>query len=186
MITIMMIFIMSIIVYSEKVLLIGDSIDRMITHQWCYSNHLKIYHWGEGTIKDGDPYVKQPSFYCRRPYDNDSLAAVHIFSSKPYGPYYLISSKNDKYVDTSIRIIKAIELYIKEYGIPNKVIFNTELWDLRPFYALPEGSNVLHRNNINYKLTLKEWKNNVQAMLKIIKHQLSSYPTVEIGIFNVL
>lgn len=180
----MVIFIVGLIVDSEKVLLIGDSIDRMITHQWCYSNHLKIYHWGEGTIKDGDPYVKQPSFYCRRSYDNDSLAAVHIFSSKPYGPYYLVSSKGDPYVDTSIRVVKALECYIKEYGIPNKVLFNTELWDLRPFYALPEGT-MIQRNSINYRLTLKEWKNHVQAIMKIIRHHLSPYPMVEIGMMSV-
>ena len=80
---------------SRHILLLGDSIDRYLVADWC-SHHNKSepfgvtqeVEWGGSELKYGGHFgvLKSPS-YCMNEL-GDSMAAMHIFGSRPNGPYF--------------------------------------------------------------------------------------------------
>lgn len=126
----------------ERILLIGDSIDRLICHDYCVQ-YGEIYGksrfvwgaWGDHSIKYGDGQSKMPSSLCQEHLENgtlgSSLSSLHVFGSAPFGPYPYINIKQDPFAATVPRIAKAFELYFQQIGIPTRVIINTVLWDTR-------------------------------------------------------
>jgi hypothetical protein len=128
---------------STKVLLLGDSVDRYITEDYCQSEGLNATAWGERYLKysrNRKSVVKfaprnQPAIYCKDRHNN-TLASVHIFGVAATGPYHsgFKSDDNDPYVDTLPRIKKSIEIFISQFGYPTRIILHTAMWDSKYVY----------------------------------------------------
>lgn len=127
-----------------KIFLVGDSFDRYITYYWCNYQfqlgfNVTLFRWGSDSIKYGDRNArKQPSLACHSS-SGASLTALHIFGSKPYGPYLYINPRGDPYVDTVFRVKKGVDLYREQFGVPSIVYFHTSCWD---------ANTILNRENI--------------------------------------
>ena len=90
-----------------SLLLIGDSVDRFFTVEWCEYNHkqLGFFTLSERNSKNkyksniwaiNSPQIKpwvdlfittkdDPYFYCKAAYSNDSVTNVHMLGSSPIG-----------------------------------------------------------------------------------------------------
>jgi hypothetical protein len=118
----------------KNVLLIGDSVDRNMVTYWCKKHGIEkdVSTWGNPNIRNGRK-SKQPTTFCNNT-AGDYFAAVHIFGSSD-GPYLWVDT--DKFSATSIRMRLSIEA-IREIGPLDEVIYNSELWDMRPQYVLQD------------------------------------------------
>ena len=85
-------------VVSFRILLIGDSVDRYIVGDWCWSigldsdgSNANVWssHWGanSGLQYGNSNSKKQPAFICGSIPTEDTIAFVHTFGSNPTGPY---------------------------------------------------------------------------------------------------
>lgn len=125
---------------SERILLIGDSVDRYLVGDWCdYLNshpsqgraNASVKSWGDSSIKyGGQSGVKQPSLLCDVS-PSDSIAFLHIFGSDGNGPYLWVDMR-DPFAPTSRRVKAALGYYKAQVGIPHRILFHSLLWDFRP------------------------------------------------------
>jgi hypothetical protein len=136
---------------SINLLLIGDSVDRYITEDWC--NFIKNHpngkkedvwrqQWADGSIRyNGARGSRVPLYICGSYDTNDSIAFVHHFGSNPRGPYDhgWISSPEDPFVDSEPRIRHALKIYYKKFPPPDRIIYQSVLWDLK---IQKEGSEI--------------------------------------------
>jgi hypothetical protein len=120
-------------VISEKILLLGDSIDRITVHEWCsfkerqgFRVNLTISWCNEYELNRG----AHKWHCCSCQTDNDTIGAVHLFGSAETGPYHH-SVEKDEYEATKIRLTVMIPKYISLYGHPDRVMFHTSQWDAR-------------------------------------------------------
>ena len=120
-------------VISKKILLLGDSIDRITVQEWCsfkerqgFRVNLTSSWCGEYEISRG-PH-KWHCCSCQT--DNDTIGAVHLFGSGESGPYHH-SVHKDEYEPTKIRLTVMIPKFISLYGTPDRVMFHTSQWDAR-------------------------------------------------------
>lgn len=146
---------------SLKILMFGDSVDRLIVAEWCSLLNIKTSQWGDYSIRYGDGRTKQPSMMCENPKTGDSIAALHIFGSKPFGPYLWVETERDKFAKTVPRIQKAIELYINQFDMPTIVFYNSILWDLRIFYV----NGGLNETSPDFNSTLDTWNYDVNERI---------------------
>jgi hypothetical protein len=125
-------------VMAERILLIGDSIDRYLVNDWCEFLHkhnrtAELKSWGDHSIKyGGQSGVKQPSLICQID-ANTSIAFLHIFGSSAFGPYLWVDTRGDPFTATSPRVKAALGFYHDQVGIPDRVLLHTLLWDFRPY-----------------------------------------------------
>ena len=115
---------------SQKVLLLGDSVDRFITSDWCTLQRAEEKVWGDGTIKYSHKNRESAQIMCCD--GNASIAFVHLFGSMPFGPYMYVDNAQDKLANTLPRIEKALFDYFHEFGAPDMIIYQTIMWDFRP------------------------------------------------------
>ena len=119
-----------------NLLLVGDSVDRLTVKEWCFycegSGKTKEYQWGDETLK----YHDLPTYICDCQARNHSVAFVQIFGSRARGPYQsnVRASAQDPYVDTAVRIPRALSLYFRKVGPPDRIIFHRLLWDYQLLY----------------------------------------------------
>jgi hypothetical protein len=138
---------------SFEMLIIGDSLDRLMTFDWC--DHLASFHRQD---RDSNPAIAndprnadynisiwltfpqnltttKPKDYtkgwrCRNPKSGDTLSATHIYGSADTGPYYYgIADDGFNYVDTKPRIQFILENYLAKFGFPDMVFFHSTQWD---------------------------------------------------------
>jgi hypothetical protein len=109
-----------------SILLIGDSVDRNLVLSGCAGLH--IAEFGAGVLA----YEYTPAtHYCSLFYG--SLGNVHMFGSRPDGPYYNPGHvQRDAFEATRLRLPMALQLYAAaNAGVaPNCVIYQTGLYDL--------------------------------------------------------
>ena len=138
----------------------------------------KFWQWGDHTIKYGGQHgTKMPSAICEDIVHytgqsenvgginstaesgiyNNSIAFFHIFNSASRGPYLWIDTR-DPYADTLPRIEKAIELYLQQVGKPTEIIFQSELWDARPYIV---NDQLNSSSNPNWEKALSDFRSNV-------------------------
>jgi hypothetical protein len=126
-------------VASISVLLIGDSVDRYIATDWCYlmgirndglSDTAWDNLWGSGNLKYGRG-LKFPTYICGDRKTNDTVAFVHHYGSPDRGPYYngFANNPGDPNIDSILRIPYALDLYLKEYPLPDRIMYHSALWD---------------------------------------------------------
>ena len=134
----------------KNVLLIGDSVDRNMVTYWCKKHGVvkTASTWGNPNIRDGRK-SKQPTSFCNNS-AGDYFAAVHIFGSSN-GPYLWVDT--DKFSATSIRMKLAVDS-TKEIGPLDEVIYNSELWDMRPQFVQKELEK-------KYELEVKSYEKNL-------------------------
>jgi len=134
---------------SNSLLLLGDSVDRGIVHAWCKKhgegNPIGLKNetwaisrdWGDGSIlyKPQRWIRNTPTHMCENSL-GDRIATAHLLGSASRQPYFhtIQISPNDSYSDTEARVARAIELYKKEFGYPDRIIIHTTQWDIQYMY----------------------------------------------------
>ena len=161
----------------DKLLLLGDSIDRQATVEWC--------EWQEGlgvatTLVDWGPkslismqqlFGKTGTFICTTPVD--SVASVQLFGSNATGPYrsHIVKFPNDTFDNTRPRIDLSISSYKKLFGLPDRVIFQTVQWD------------VAHLNIMKtFDISLAKSRFRSNFLSRIEEISLLVGPTVDVGL----
>ena len=164
------------LVWSENLLLLGDSIDRYTTIEWCNFKALQginttSLRWGQDKLRyENVEGIKFGSFYCKA--DNDSVAFVHIFGSNATGPYHNNLGNNplDIYEDTVARLKLSVSLYQSLYGSPDRVILQTAQWD-----------NHYYRNHkIDLKVIISKFTNNTNLRLDELLQMVDK--SVDVGL----
>lgn len=110
------------------ILLLGDSVDRMIVTDGCSQWQSNLSEWGSGLFK----YKYGAAYTCSSTWGR--LSALNLFGAKQSGPYFLGFSNNeeDQYVDTPLRIRKGINQYRAEFGkFPDFIVYQSLLWDMQ-------------------------------------------------------
>ena len=165
-----------------RILLIGDSVDRMITEDWCISIGLPLKgsggrawenRWADGVMRYGGAKGKKMAAYiCGSHVTNDSIAFVHIFGSNPTGPYFqgFMNSVEDPFTDTPSRIQHAMKLYYEAYSSPDIIYYNSVQWDLQLEY-----SNSIYKIELEtphssvWNESIKRFEKNVNSRLNEIE-----------------
>lgn len=126
---------------SDSVLLLGDSIDRYTVLEWCEVKRKQgittiSSEWGSSSLKYSNIHGRHASFFCSAM--NDTVAFVHIFGSNATGPYrkYFGSGEVDPYENTNARLKLSISLYQSMFGVPDRIMFHTGLWDVGNLQSL--------------------------------------------------
>ena len=136
------------------------------------------FNWGLDIFK----YTSKAhaSEYCVSFKTGDSIAYVHIFGSNATGPYYksIEASKDDPFVDSELRITKAISLYLKSFGTyPDRIILQTEKWDVQYYYQFYHEPK---RYSELWNMSITSFNKNIRERLKEIL--VSVPPYVDVGI----
>ena len=119
---------------SFKLLLLGDSIDRMAVDDWCTLKQSQrvpanlTNSWCEEYLIGRDVGHKWHCFSCET--DEDVIASVHLYGSGDKGPYHF-KDDNDIYEATAIRLPLMIAKFISIHGLPDRVMYHTNQWDSR-------------------------------------------------------
>jgi hypothetical protein len=124
--------------HAVKIFLIGDSVDRYTTEDWCQSIGLnnglaEDNYWADGTLNYGGGKGGQVAcYYCKEKDTNDTASFVHHFGSKAVGPYMhnIQDSPQDMFISTTTRIKHAMELFYNTFGAPDRIIYHSVLWDI--------------------------------------------------------
>lgn len=184
---------------ATNLLLIGDSVDRFITHDWCEfhgwrSGKAREVDWADSTLEIHDDYPKHrdkiPFLQCISP-ANDSIAMVHIFGSYAQGPYLKMNAPcKSKYCPTPARVERALELYFEKVGLPDFIIFHTIQWDAQKFIRRGADYNTIFSSEWN--ATLRDFGANLDLRLDEIQNitsrlyscnsTFSSLPVPNIGL----
>lgn len=160
----------------DNLLLLGDSIDRYTTLEWCKLKaaqgfNTTSFRWGQDKLRYEDiEGIKFGSFYCQA--HMDSVAFVHIFGSNATGPYHNNVGNNplDIYEDTQARLNLSISLYRSLFGSPDRVILHTAQWD-----------NHYYRNNkVNLQLLISKFTNNTNLRLNELLQMVDK--SVDVGL----
>jgi len=108
-----------------SLLLIGDSLDRHMSQEWCDHQHsVGVYSnqfaWGSSSFRYSKG-MRIPSWMCTS--DGHSIAFVHVYGSNDTGPYFhnYISTAEDPYIDTKSRVEMALGIYLSEFGTPDRL-----------------------------------------------------------------
>eukprot|EP01042_Synura_sphagnicola_P031943 gene31943-41111_t len=167
------------LVIGFHVLLIGDSVDRYIVTDWCYSDRPKpssklvcpdCIFWFEETGSKWD------SMMCVK--GNDSIANVHHFGSRDTGPYFSKPVVAER--DFAPNIIRhSIDRYFDRVGVPDLILYQAVLWDVAYMKTVYEGDNNNNQNNNNNSLhgdvgirNTAIWHESVQVYATNIRHRI--------------
>jgi hypothetical protein len=135
--------------FALRVLLLGDSIDRQTVIEWCGKKGLDYQEWGgkDLTYSSGKT-GRQGSLGCITSDGETGLAFVHIFGSNATGPY--LNYLGGGLMDTSPRILHALEMYRNHFGSPSKVYLQFSRWDLGYLTRMKLIRTKIENNEPNY------------------------------------
>ena len=141
-------------------LMLSDSIGRLLVDDWCHYQNSKSKEWGDFKYKASSA----ASQVCV--VGKITLGFVHLYGSDPIGPYvgvdnFIITNTNeDPYTDTNLRIKHAIEIFSQQFGIPNFILIRNDLWDIIkqpiPMRNTHDHSDLMEKYLHNYKLNIAE------------------------------
>ena len=185
-------------------LLIGDSVDRFITEDWCTFRSLGVksdkYNtydtmWADGTLRyGGGKGILIPSLECvsedKTVNITDRVSFVHTFGSSSYGPYFkhLSDSGGDPYVSTVKRIDRALDLYYTQVGVPDRIIYHSLQWDIQGIYerkgkAFMAGDSTWNETIKTLEINLNE---RVDQLLDRVANYSKFYNNKPTDIGNIL
>jgi len=143
-------FLLLSVCHADHLLLVGESVDRFITQEYCQlqrSKGLKTleFQWGDGTIK----------------YANESSA-------------------EDPYVDTVKRIPQALSLYKANVGVPSRILLQTAKWDIQYIHnrytsEIARASDLWNTSLYHFKLSLND---RVSQILDIVAQWRQVEPNI--------
>ena len=150
------------------ILIFGDSVDRYLVKDGCLQWGATAFEWADGVLL----YTAEPAtLRCVAPWG--TMSSVHLYGAAPTGPYaYSFSNNNaaggheqrgkgDFFVDTQLRIPKALELYEQQlFKLPDVVVYQSSLWDAK---EAVEASGPV--SNEHLTLLLRKFRERVHAIL---------------------
>lgn len=120
------------IILSLHIFIIGDSVDRYLTEDYCdFKGDGKscggpgCTYWAEGSeIRPRS--AKGQTTHQRCSIGNDSISFLHNYGTNPTRPYLSSGGPfgNDLYAETPKRISYGIELYFQQFGPPDIVLYH--------------------------------------------------------------
>lgn len=127
---------------SLHVFIIGDSVDRYMTEDWCdFKGDGKgcggpgCTYWAEGS--DIRPRsAKGQTTHQRCSIGEDSITFLHNYGTNPTRPYLSSGGPfaNDPYAETPKRIPYAIDLFFQRFDPPDIVLYHGTQWDIQLVY----------------------------------------------------
>ena len=147
-----------------NILLIGDSVDRLIVTSMCDSENNQTVDWSEGVFRTR----RYDSLLCRLSRGN--IAHLHVYGSNATGPYYTLNSTDDLYLGTKARIQKGLEIFTQKLGPPTMIVFQIVAWDLSRLMADralsdPTKQTQYHENMIARVREVLHLKGNATSLL---------------------
>ena len=152
----------------DKLLLLGDSVDRLIVLEWCsykkrQGHRIIKRKWDKGTLLYRNIAGRLAAYMCQT--ENDSIAFAHFFGSDSTGPYANLKSfgdgKNDPYEGTKARLNHSITMYQSQFGSPDRIIWHAGMWDA---HGIIQSS----KDNINYTVETETFYRNTMARVNDI------------------
>ena len=146
------------IISNITILMLTDSIGRMMVQDWCDYYRGNRSDWGFFVYKKGTSATQVCII------GKAILAFVHMYGSNKNGPYQkMYVDITDPYVHTEVRIKHAIQVFSELYGKPHFVLFRTDLWDIfglitenmESFDDMDNSKLILHFLE-NYKFAVSE------------------------------
>ena len=120
-----------------RVLILGDSVNRLMIDDGCASIGGRQSVWGEGFTYQIGSFA---ATLCETA--DGAVAYLNLYGSRPQGPYYggHVNSADDPWADTELRIAHGMDQFAAAFGEPLAVILRTDLWDLHVLLENPELS----------------------------------------------
>lgn len=157
---------------------------------WCMFYNQTIETWGEFLVTTKNDMVFELNhksrwntpFYCRNK-ANDSIASVHLLGSASNGPYYY--NQNGTFFETPYRIQKSISWYAEKYGVPDRILFHTLLWDKQKVYEEYFPLVIESSNTEIWQSTIRNYEINTNKRInEIIELLREFYPSssIELGL----
>jgi hypothetical protein len=113
---------------TEHLLILGDSLDRLGLEAFCQ------YHVGNLSCiihrSSSAAAADAESYYSCTLSNGDSVAAIHLYGSKPEGPYAYPCKNRIPDDNTNYRLTYAMNHHTAHFGPPTRIILNVGLWDV--------------------------------------------------------
>ena len=108
------------------------------------------------------------AYHCLSHSTNDSIGFVHIFGSNATGPYTLRNGPEfvGPLMDSPGRIHVAMKLYYDTFPHPDRIFFNSILWDLQLLRQVPHFLRLLSSPRITGLLSLIPYPPAITDMYK--------------------
>lgn len=158
-----------------SILLIGDSISRLLVGEWCEIRGGKIYPQFHSNLMY-ERGAHEGNGACV--WNNITIGFVHVFGSQQEGLYgrgYSYDPADDTrhYIDTKVRIPQAIKKFSELFGKPTFVLFRTDLWDMIPILfednTPSENERPIGENRTEI---VKHWIEKQYGLIDFIREQL--------------
>jgi hypothetical protein len=122
---------------AARVLILGDSISRLMIDDGCASIGGRQRVWGENFTYQVGSFA---ATVCETA--DGAIAYLNLYGSRPQGPYYFdhVNSAADPWADTELRIAHGMDQFAAAFGEPLAVILRTDMWDLHVLMGKPELS----------------------------------------------
>jgi len=160
-------------VESTRILLLGDSLDRMIVEALCESDTcggILSANWAQGVLLNPNQPVTslQPdnaAKICDCPKTNDSVAYVHLFGAKGVGPYYSgkRNTADDQLVDSKPRIDAALRIFHAKFPPPHRIVYHAGIWETQRLFQIPRATNESDEEWL--ALCLREYEDNMNERM---------------------
>jgi hypothetical protein len=169
-------------ILGKSILFVGDSVDRGIVYRWCEhfnqtvgDKDLVFETWGDPALQyDAGHRMERPErlspSICQ--FENDSMASLHHYGSKPKGPYFsnYFQTVENLIIESDRRIEIGIKNYLSEFGVPGAIYYNSILWD---YQATAEGK---YSRELDFEKFTMERLNQIYSLIKHID------PPIPIGL----
>jgi hypothetical protein len=138
-----------------NILIIGDSVDRLIVQRFCESRGTHSIDWADGIFRTR----RFDSVLCRT--SHGCISHLHVYGSNATGPYFagVNTTEHDPYAGTQARIRKGLELFTYKLGPPTIVVFQIVAWDL---------SRLMRDRALSDPTKLAEYRDNMAARVREI------------------
>ena len=185
--------------FAFDVLLLGDSVDRHCTYEFCDSHGdgdncsgPQCTYWCDpgklpvSQLGRYDKYLSQASARCN--VSGHSISYQNNYGSNPRGPYLHSAGSGgletgNPYFDTPARLSHSIKLFFSRFGSPDLLVLHTTLWDLQLVHEVngvwnpKNGSfgDVDVRNSRAWNESVLNFETNMNQRFQEVVDQTRSY-----------
>lgn len=161
------------------ILSFGDSVDRHVVDAGCQSWNGVSSDWADAIFRYREDLRPMPygagsgSRMCVT--DWGSFSFLHMYGAAPFGPYTHghVNSQFDPFADTSSRLPRALEHYVRLRGhYPSHVTYQSLIWDM--------ANEPKDMNRSLAMSQLLQYMNNVQHNVRLLRSLLPPWSCIGI------
>lgn len=170
-----------------RLLLIGDSIDRLSVQEYCDEHHYysEIPPFHE-PLKTSNKAVD--AYYCKAlDNSNHSLAYLHIHGSNSTRPYWMDHTRAHVELENSIdRLNYGIVKYMSTYPVPHFIFLHTAQWDAAQLNYVydSEEINKVHSTswNISVSSFISSMRERIEQIQSLVRNVTTECGPVKLGL----